>query len=220
VSTPFEAVRPIASQQVALGHRLVHHEVFTMGGLLTLLWHGMGGEDAAVVACGGAMGGLLGPADGLFHDLGVGLVDQGIATIRVGWRRPNDLDACLMDVLAVLQLATARGVTRAVTIGHSFGGAVAVQAAVVASDLVAGVVTLATQSAGCEVADQLTGRPVLCLHGDADELLPPMCSELVAGLAGGELVVLPGTGHLMTQAGDELRERLLAWLPSVLSTVR
>jgi pimeloyl-ACP methyl ester carboxylesterase len=220
VSTPFEAVRPIASQQVALGDRLVHHEVFTMGGLLTLLWHGMGGEDAAVVACGGAMGGLLGPADGLFHDLGVGLVDQGIATIRVGWRRPNDLDACLMDVLAVLQLATARGVTRAVTIGHSFGGAVAVQAAVVASDLVAGVVTLATQSAGCEVADQLTGRPVLCLHGDADELLPPMCSELVAGLAGGELVVLPGTGHLMTQAGDELRERLLAWLPSVLSTVR
>jgi pimeloyl-ACP methyl ester carboxylesterase len=84
---------------------------------------------------------------------------------------------------------------------------------------VVGVVTLATQSAGCEVADQLAGRPVLCLHGDADELLPPMCSELVAGLAGGELVILPGTGHLLSQAGDELRERLLGWLPAVLRPV-
>jgi hypothetical protein len=219
VSTPFEAVRPIASQQVAIADRLVHHEVFTMGGLLTLLWHGTGDEGAAVVACSGAMGGLLGPADGLYHDLGSALADQGIATIRVGWRRPNDLDACVMDLLAVLQLAAARGVTRVVTIGHSFGGAVAVQAGVVASDLVVGVVTLATQSAGCEVADQLAGRPVLCLHGDADELLPPMCSELVAGLAGGELVILPGTGHLLSQAGDELRERLLGWLPAVLRPV-
>ena len=34
--TPFEAVRPIASQQVPVADRLVHHEVFTMGGLLTL----------------------------------------------------------------------------------------------------------------------------------------------------------------------------------------
>ena len=220
MTSPFEAVRPIASQQVAIADRLVHHEVFTMGGLLTLLWHGTGEEEQAVVMCGGAMGGLLGPADGLFHDLGVGLVDRGIATIRVGWRRPNDLDACLMDVLAVLQLATARGVERAVTVGHSFGGAVAVQAGVVASDVVVGVATLATQSAGCEMADQLAGRRVLCLHGDADELLPPMCSELVAGLAGGELVVLPGTGHLMSQAGDELRERLFDWLPRVLLPVR
>jgi hypothetical protein len=57
---------------------------------------------------------------------------------------------------------------------------------------------------------------VLCLHGTDDELLPPMCSELVAGLAGGEVVVLPGTGHLMTQAADELRTRLLRWLPDVL----
>ena len=217
MTTPFEALRAIASQKVVVADRLEHHEVFTMGGLLTLLWHGTGDEDAVVVCCGGAMGGLLGPADGLYHDLGVALAEQGIGTIRVGWRRPNDLDACLTDLLAVLQLAAARGVTRAVTMGHSFGGAPAVQAAAVADDLVVGVITLATQSAGCEVADRLAGRPVLCLHGDADELLPPMCSELVAGLSGGELVVLPGCGHLMTQASTELRERLLEWLPKVLA---
>lgn len=101
--------------------------------------------------------------------------------------------------------------------GHSFGGAPAVRAAVLADELVVGVVTLATQSAGCEVAEGLAGRPVLCLHGDADELLPAMCSELVAGLAGGEVVVLPGCGHLMTQAAAELRSRLLDWLPGTLA---
>jgi len=76
--------------------------------------------------------------------------------------------------------------------------------------------TLATQSAGCEVAERLRGRPVMCFHGDADELLPPVCSDLVAGLSGGELVVLPRTGHLMSQAGEELRRRLLDWIPSAL----
>lgn len=218
MTSPFEAIQPIASQQVALTDALVHHEVFTMGGLLTMLWHGSGDETAAVVACGGAMGGLLGPADGLYHDLGVELAEQHrIATIRVGYRRPNDLDACLLDLLAVLQLAAGKGITRVVAMGHSFGGAVAVQAGAVADDLVAGVVTFATQSAGCEVADRLAGRPVLCFHGDADELLPAVCSELVAGLAGGELVLLPGCGHLMTQAGDALRNRLRTWLPDVLA---
>lgn len=217
MESPFDAIRPIGSQQVEIAPGLVHHEVFCMGGLLTMLWHGTGDEEGVAVLLGGAMGGLLGPAGGLYHDLGVALAEQGIATIRVGYRRPNDLDQCLLDVLAVLQLATARGATRAVTIGHSFGGAPAVQAGVVADDVVRGVATLATQSAGCEVADRLRGRPVLCLHGDRDEILPAMCSELVAGLAGGELVVLPGTGHLMSEAAGELRSRLLAWIPAVLA---
>ena len=215
--SPFDAIRPIGSQQVEIAPGLVHHEVFCMGGLLTMLWHGTGDEEGVVVALGGAMGGLLGPADGLYHDLGVALVERGIATIRVGYRRPNDLDECLLDVLAALQLASARGATRAVTRGHSFGGAPAVRAGVVADDLVAGVVTFATQSAGCEVAEGLAGRPVLCFHGDRDQILPTMCSELVAGLAGGELVVLPGADHLLASAGEQLRTRLLEWIPATLA---
>ena len=217
MTTPYEALRALATQRVTIAPGLDHVEVFTMGGLLTLFWHGAGDEEAVVACCGGAMGGLLGPADGLYHDLGVALAAAGIGTIRVGWRQPNDLDACTHDLLAALELAARRGARRAVTVGHSFGGAVAVRAGVLVDDMVAGVVTLATQSAGCEVADRLAGRPVLCLHGDADELLPPMCSQLVAGLAEGELVVLPGAGHLLTQAGDELRTRLLDWIPATLA---
>jgi alpha-beta hydrolase superfamily lysophospholipase len=217
--TPYQALRVLATEKVRVTPTFEHWETYTLGGLLTSLWHWPVDDDVAgvLVACGGAMGGLLGPAGGLYHDLGEALVEHGIGTVRVGWRKPNDLDACLHDMLAVLELAARRGATKAVTMGHSFGGAVAVQAGVVVEDFVAGVATLATQSAGCEVAGGLEGRPVLCFHGDAEEILPAACSELVAQLSGGELVVLPGTGHLLTQAADVLRERLLAWLPEVLS---
>jgi pimeloyl-ACP methyl ester carboxylesterase len=98
--------------------------------------------------------------------------------------------------------------------GHSFGGAAAIRAAIVLGDDAAGVVTLATQSAGCEEAERLAGTPVLLFHGENDEILPPQASELVQMLTGGELVVFPGTGHLFTEFGDELRERLGSWIPA------
>src|SRR5579884_2229144 len=102
-----------------------------------------GARDAssALIACGGAMGGLLGPGAGLYHQLGRVLADAGIATLRVGYRRPNDLESCTLDLGAAAELAFRAGARRVVTMGHSFGGAVAVRAAVAMPDLVAGVVT-------------------------------------------------------------------------------
>jgi pimeloyl-ACP methyl ester carboxylesterase len=76
------------------------------------------------------------------------------------------------------------------------------------------VVTLATQSAGCEVGDRLTDTPVLLLHGDADQILPPMASELVQMITEGELVILPGADHLFQGAEAELLDRLGAWIPA------
>jgi len=84
-------------------------------------------------------------------------------------------------------------------------------------ELVAGVVTFATQSAGCEVAGGLRGRPLLLFHGERDEILPMQASEVVRAIAGqGELVILPGDGHLMAKSGAILWERLGEWLPGVL----
>lgn len=219
-STPIEQLDVLATQELEVTPDLAHLELYTMSGLLTVLWHGRGEVDAAVVACGGAMGGLLGPGGGLYHDLGVELAAQGIATLRVSWRRANDLAACVLDAAVAVQMVAGRGAKRVVVLGHSFGGAVAVQLALALPELVVGCVTFATQSAGCEAADQLDEErcQLLLFHGDRDELLPPACSELVHRLAGyGELVVLPGTGHLMSEAGDELRTRLSAWIPAVLS---
>lgn len=223
-STPLDAISVLASQEVEITPSLRHLEIYTMRGLLTILWHSAaggagagGGGGGAVVACGGAMGGLLGPAEGLYHRLGGHLAAQGTPVLRVSYRRPNDLDACCLDVAAAVQLAVGAGASRVVVMGHSFGGAVAVQVGVALPSTVAGVVTFATQSAGCEVAGGLGERPLLLFHGDRDELLPLQASEVVRSIAGhGDLVVLPGDGHLLAKSGPILWERLFEWLPDVL----
>jgi predicted alpha/beta hydrolase family esterase len=219
-TTPLEALGVLATQSVMLTPALRHVELYTMRGLLTILWHEP--ETAgpgAIVACGGAMGGLLGPAEGLYHRLGVEWAERGVPVLRISYRRPNDLDACCMDVAAAVQLAVGGGgAERVVVMGHSFGGAVAVRVGVGLSQFVAGVATFATQSAGCEVAGGLEGRPLLLFHGDRDEILPPEASEMVRMIAGsGEVVHLPGDGHLLAKSGDILWERLEEWLPATLS---
>lgn len=212
---PLDRLRVLAKQDVLVTPSLRHIEGFTLEGLLTFLWHGDPGADRVVLMCGGAMGGLLGPASGLYHDLGETLAAQGLGALRVGYRRPNDLPACVLDVAGAADLAHRNGARRFVVIGHSFGGAVAINAGCMLRPMVAGVVTLSTQSAGCEQAASLR-RPLLLLHGDRDELLPVMASQAVQAMAGGgELEVLPGTGHLLVEVADYLRTRLRAWIDEV-----
>ena len=213
--SPLHALGVIGVQEVTITPGLDHVELFTMQGLLTLLWHGDRDAERVVLACGGAMGGLLGPAEGLYHDLGVALAAEGIGFLRVGWRRPNDLERCTLDLTAAADLASRGGARSFVTVGHSFGGAIAVRTGLMLDRHCAGIVGLATQSAGCEMADQLDpGVPLILFHGDRDEILPTMASEMVRMIAGhGELVLLPGTGHLMSESGEVLRERLGSWVP-------
>jgi pimeloyl-ACP methyl ester carboxylesterase len=213
--SPLELLEALAIQEVDVGVELRHIEIYTMRGLLTLLWHGPADATNVVVTCGGGMGSLLGPADGLFHDLGVHFAAREIATVRVGYRKPNDLSRCVHDVAAATDFVSRSGGRRFVTIGHSFGGAVALQAGVILGRHCRGVITLATQSAGCEHADQLGDTPLLLLHGTDDEILPAETSGIVQMLAGhGEVVLLPGTGHLLTQSAGEVRDRLFEWIPA------
>ncbi len=220
-SRPFDRLRVLAVQDVEIAEGLRHVEVYTLDGLLTMMWHGPStAPRGAVLFCGGAMGGLLGPAQGLFHDVGVALATMGFGAIRVGYRRPNDLRNCVLDVLAAADLANRTGTSRFVTVGHSFGGAVAINAAVGLGAAARGVVTLATQSAGCETAASLRDVPLLLIHGDQDELLPVAASEAVRQLAGnrGELVVLPNTGHLLLGVESDLRARVSDWVLARLSS--
>jgi pimeloyl-ACP methyl ester carboxylesterase len=213
--SPLELLEALAVEEVEVTPELRHLEVYTLRGLLTLLWHGPRDARNVVVTCGGGMGSLLGPADALYHDLGETFAAQGIGTLRVGYRKPNDLSRCVHDVAAAADLASRSGARRYVVIGHSFGGAVAVQTGIVLGEHCRGVVTLSTQSAGCEHASELGETPLLLFHGTDDEILPPETSSVVQMLAGhGEVVLLPGTGHLLTQAAAELRARLSAWIPA------
>jgi len=212
--SPLELLDALAVEDVEIAPDLHHLEVYTLHGLLTLLWHGDREARNVLVTCGGGMGSLLGPAHGLFHDLGTTLWrEHGIGTVRVGYRKPNDLSSCMHDVAATADLASRSGGRHFVTMGHSFGGAVAIQAGIVLGTHCAGVVTLSTQSAGCERAAELGETPLLLLHGTDDEILPPDTSAVVQMLTGhGEIVLLPGAGHLLTQVADELRARLLDWI--------
>lgn len=212
------SLQVLARTSAELAPGIEHVEVYTPHGLLTVFSHRPnGGAGAAIVTCGGAMGGVLGPGHALFHRLGATWPDRGVGVYRVGYRMPNDLDRCAHDVACAVEMAVDDGAERVVVMGHSFGGAVAVRVAVVMTTEVAGVVTFATQSAGCEVAGALAGRPLLLFHGDRDELLPLQASEMVRMIAGhGDLVVLPGDGHLLARSHDVMAERLDAWLPEVL----
>ncbi|HSL59887.1 MAG TPA: hypothetical protein VK866_18720, partial [Acidimicrobiales bacterium] len=117
---PLAALRALAAAEVALTDELDHLELYTMGGLLTLLWHGPAQLTDVVLMVGGAMGGLLGPAGNAYHELGSAWVADGIGTVRVGYRQPGELDACVHDVLAAAELTARRGARRFVVVGHSF----------------------------------------------------------------------------------------------------
>ena len=81
--------------------------------------------ERVVIMCGGAMGGLLGPAHGTYQVLGDQFAEQGIATMRVGYRRPNDLDSCTHDLCAAAELAARKQeqcATTAQQLQTRFGG--------------------------------------------------------------------------------------------------
>ncbi len=217
--TPLEMLGIMASQQVAITPMLRHIEMYTRRGLLSLFWHEPHGtaQPVGVVMVGGAMGGTMGPGDGLYPQWGVTLAELGIPSIRLSYRKPNDMDSCCVDVAAAVQMLIGSGADKVVLMGHSFGGAVVVRVGVGLSEMVSGVVTFATQSAGCEVAAGLQGRPFLLFHGSEDSILPVESSEVVRAMAGtGDLHILPGDDHLLAKSHDAINEIVMPWLKDVL----
>ncbi|MGQ0844605.1 MAG: alpha/beta hydrolase [Sporichthyaceae bacterium] len=210
---PLELIEPLDITEVRTGPTSRHSEVLAWSGRLGLLWTGTPGADRVVVACGGALGGVLGPAGGLYYDLGNALEPHGIGTVRVDYRRPGNLASCVFDVAVAIDVAMREGSSSFVIVGHSFGGAVAISAAAAMPDVVAAVVSLAGQSAGTDAAPELAGRPLLLLHGEADEVIPASSAHSIRRVAGhGRVVVFPATGHLLHEASEELRSRLPDWI--------
>lgn len=167
--------------------------------------------DACVVMVGGVGGGFDTPGRDLYPRLAEDLAAQGIGALRIRFRDPRSLDEASHDVRAGIRLLGAARVERLALVGHSFGGAVVIRAAV-GMEAVAAVVTLATQSYGTDQVD--LHRPLLVIHGDADRVLPCRASVDVAREAGehGELHVLEGSGHDLLEHRCELRVLLRDWL--------
>lgn len=175
----------------------------------------------AVLLVGGGDGGFDGPAEALYPTLAEDFAARGLGTLRLDFRIhrfPNDVDEGAYDVLAGLRWLAAQGVEQVALVGHSFGGAVVIEAA--AHDAsVAAVVTLATQTAGAQNVALIAPRPLLLIHGLDDARLSPRCSQLLYGMAGDprSLVLIPGATHSLRQAREEVRTRILEFVEGALT---
>ena len=161
-----------------------------------------------VLMVGGAAGGVLRDRGGPCTSSSAGaMAAEGRAAMAVDYRRPGDIDRCLLDTTAAADLGARNGAERFCLLGHSFGGAVAIQAAVAMPGHVAGVITYSTQSAGCEGASQLDSVPLMLIHGERDSILGPENSRMVQMIAGhGDIRTFPGADHLLVEVADELLE--------------
>ena len=177
------------------------------------------GTEAAVAMVGGVGGGFDTPGRDLYPRLAEDLFEHGIGALRVRFRDPRSLDDAVLDLRAGVTSVSAAGVPRVALVGHSFGGAVVIRTAL-EMPIVAGVVTLATQSYGTDGAGRLQ-RPLLLIHGEADPILPWRASADVARRVGewAELDVLPGSGHGLIEHRDEVRSRVREWLLALLGPV-
>lgn len=212
-NTPLDLLGAIGMTTAELrpGLRLV--EVYTMQRLLKLMWFGAPEASDVVVFLPGAMGGFAGPARAAHFDLADRMTAAGRGAILIDYRKPGELDRCLLDTCAAVDWSMREGGRSFAFVGHSFGGAVAIQAATTIGAHCAGVVTLATQSAGCEVANLLGDTPLLLLHGDRDTILTPDNSAIVRQMAGtGDFRIVAGAGHGLEEARDEVINTVASWL--------
>jgi fermentation-respiration switch protein FrsA (DUF1100 family) len=195
----------------------VHLDLKTNDGVIACRVHAADSGDAAVLWVFGAGGGWGGPAGGLYPRLARQMLPEGVTSIEVAYRYPGDLVPCVLDVLMGIGCLEAMGRKRVVLVGHSFGGAVVISAGSQAPNVI-GVAALSTQSAGAESVAHLKGKPVLFIHGDADETLPDRCSrDLYARAAEPKkLLLYPGCRHGLDDCREAVDRDLLTWLRDVL----
>ncbi len=170
--------------------------------------------DAVVVWCGGWRGpeGERRPSP-ISDAVSADLLEQGIASLMLGYRRNAALGSCVQDVRMALAFLEETGFQRIALVGHSFSGAVVISSAPTSQAVVA-VVGLASQTFGAQTVAHVHPRPILLVHGTADQRLGPHCSEQIYSWAKKpkELVLLEGASHGLQERYDALLPLLGSWL--------
>ena len=181
------------------------------------IMHRAQGSTRAVVWVCGARGGFVGPGPGSYANLSERLVGEGITSLRLDYRFPNDLLECVLDLITGVNHLKDQGYGPAVVVGHSFGGAVVV-AAGANSAHIKGIVSLSPQTYGAGMAGQLAPRKLLVAHGKADTRLPYSCATQIYEWAKEpkELVLFEDAEHRLEECRDELETLLAAWIPATL----
>jgi len=181
-------------------------------GPIKCLRHRSENSKLGIIWVAGAMGGYNG-GGGLYPVLSDELTNVGITSIRLNYRKPNDMFNCMLDIFAGVQYLESIGCQRIALVGHSFGGAVVIAAAPLNRSVVT-VVGLASQTYGAQYVSMIEPRSLLLVHGQEDIRLGPHCSELIFKLAyePKKLVLYPETGHSLRESQGELHELLTTWL--------
>ena len=180
-----------------------HLEIYTMRGLLTLLWHGP--ADARRRASSRAAAGWAACSARPTASTTTSACE--LAAHGIGDRARR-----LPQAQRPVALRARRGRGRrprgpvaaragSSTMGHSFGGAVAIQAGVGARRALPRRRHARRRSRPAARSRPSSATLRCCSHGTDDEILPPETSGVVQMLAGhGEVVLLPGAGHLLTRS--------------------
>jgi alpha/beta superfamily hydrolase len=187
-------------------------ELRTTRGTIPLIVHAAESPGRAILCISGAIGGFDGPAK-LYVRLGSEMPRRGVSVVRLNYRLPNQLGECVLDTMAGLTFLKGMQYGNAALIGHSFGGAVAINAGTLAPT-VKTVIAISSQLAGAHVVGELAPRPLLLLHGTADTILPDQTSRMLFEHAHEPrtLKLFPGADHRLSQVGDELFATVRDWL--------
>jgi pimeloyl-ACP methyl ester carboxylesterase len=189
-------------------------ELVTPQGVVHCQYYRIEATKQAVIWVGGIGGTWDTPAQGLYPRLCQDLMSDGIAALRLQFRNSTHLQESVLDVLAGIKYLENEGIEAIALIGHSFGGAVVIQAAAQA-EAVRTVVTLATQSYGTDSVSALASRcSLLLLHGTNDPVLSSLCSHYVynRALEPKRLVLYPNAGHGLDEVAGEVYQTIRAWL--------
>ena len=197
--------------EVAGARKLYLH---TSRGDIPVIMHAAEKASRAVLCVCGAIGGFDGPAM-LYPRLGLVMPHTGFAVARMNYRQPNEFDECVLDTLAALTFLKSVGYDRVALIGHSFGGAVAINAGTL-SPVFTTVIAVSSQLAGAHVVAELAPKPLLLIHGTADTVLPDECSRVLYERAREPktLKLIEGADHRLSRHGEELFALVLDWLKS------
>ncbi|MFZ9886525.1 MAG: alpha/beta hydrolase [Myxococcota bacterium] len=170
--------------------------------------------EAGVIFVGGVHGGFSSPAGGLYGQLAEALAARDVLCIHLRFRHSTDLVESVRDVGVALGYLEDRKVPWIGLVGHAFGAAVMVRAAV-GMERVRAVVALAPQSHGSEAVGTLGPRArLLVVHGLEDEVLPPRCATHLHERATPpkRLLLFPGAGHELLEVTEQVRDAVLHWL--------
>ncbi len=180
-------------------------------GEILCLFLAAAGADAAVLWAGslGAESRLSPIAQSVAQDL----LKDSVSSLAVRYRRPFELEESVQDTLAALLFLREVGVQRVALVGHSFSGAVVITAAPL-SEAVVAVAALASQTFGASNVANVAPRPILLVHGTADQRLDPYCSEQIYSWAKKpkELVLIEGATHGLSEHPEVLLPLLRQWL--------